>query len=1050
MRSQRFRLGCIATTAFAAAAVYGAGALPPTELVGGLACFASAGDGSDALALAKTPGWIVQALDNDPANVAALRERAAAAGVLGRTLYVDRCPPDALPLADHLADWLVASPATPEAEVLRVLAPVRGRAIIGDKALTKPALPGADDWMHRLHGPDNNPVSSDTAFKTPARLQYLAMPMQTSFQGSLLVANGRRIELSDWVSKNPNRDTVAGKLLARSLYNGQILWERALSKQIESDEPIVALAGDRIYLAADDACRVQVLDAETGRELPALTLGDGPLRVKWLGIEQDRLYALVGAPLPARPALSFVTSNRDIRAKRAAAGHTIVALDLQTNRELWRHDESVTIDFRTIAVRDGRTYFYGEQTRLACLDAAGKLVWENKEAAKLTRPPSIRNVNVESTPTLIVGPAGQLRLSVPGGQDGMLFNTADGKLLWQDKRRDPKGFFVGDRYYTPKTFYEAATGKELGESGMEGGGCGIATWVPAMEKGLGHVAFGFKSPCGVGAFVAGGVLVHTASQCDCWPHLRGAAGLVAASELKPAHPLETGNAPAPKLAAAAGDWPLYRGDARRTGNASIAAGGAAQVQWVARPEPLLPVPEGHDRQRLEWLDRPTPPVTAGGLAFCGASDGAVRAVRCADGKPSWTFWTGGAVLTAPAVAGGRVYAGSADGWLYSLDAATGQLAWRWRGAPADQRIMIYGKLMSSWPVTAVLADAGTVYGVAGQWMQNGVVTFALDAATGRERWTHWTEPSGDPLNYLQRENFGFSPAGELALVGQRLWVRTYLGVPAIFETATGQRVPTAPDLVALQKKQYWTFGIKFSTSGRDIVVVDDRFVLQGGVPLLSNPDLRGDKSAGRFIGYHVNDQGQVPGAGNPTWGIPSSLIAPALGGGDMAIVGGVGKSHRSDNATIGLSLWAVDTWRSQIEALANRSGDAGDDEAADPIAPKAKNRDTVKERAGDFPALDRQAARWQAAADVNAVVLASDAVLAAVGEPKSQDKPRYGETSEFTGWKLKAFDRATGKEQWSVGLPGEPVFNGIAPAADGSWVVVLRDGTLVGVRAGKE
>jgi hypothetical protein len=27
-------------------------------------------------------------------------------------------------------------------------------------------------------------------------------------------------------------------------------------------------------------------------------------------------------------------------------------------------------------------------------------------------------------------------------------------------------------------------------------------------------------------------------------------------------------------------------------------------------------------------------------------------------------------------------------------------------------------------------------------------------------------------------------------------------------------------------------------------------------------------------------------------------------------------------------------------------------------------------------------------------------------------------------------------------LPGEPVFNGLAPAADSSWVVALRNGSL--------
>ena len=116
--------------------------------------------------------------------------------------------PKRIPFADNYVDVLVLTDVQPNdldeearREIMRVLTPLRGRAIIGDGVLRKPSLSGADDWTHRLHGPDNNPVSSDTAFQMPAMLQYLAMPMQTSFQGTTLVAGGRRIELSDWVTK---------------------------------------------------------------------------------------------------------------------------------------------------------------------------------------------------------------------------------------------------------------------------------------------------------------------------------------------------------------------------------------------------------------------------------------------------------------------------------------------------------------------------------------------------------------------------------------------------------------------------------------------------------------------------------------------------------------------------------------------------------------------------------------------------------------------------------------------------------------------------------
>ena len=49
----------------------------------------------------------------------------------------------------------------------------------------------------------------------------------------------------------------------------------------------------------------------------------------------------------------------------------------------------------------------------------------------------------------------------------------------------------------------------------------------------------------------------------------------------------------------------------------------------------------------------------------------------------------------------------------------------------------------------------------------------------------------------------------------------------------------------------------------------------------------------------------------------------------------------------------------------------------------------------------------------------------------------------FENWKLVAFDLVTDKERWSVDLPGEPVFNGLAPSAEGAWLLTLCDGSVV-------
>ena len=51
---------------------------------------------------------------------------------------------------------------------------------------------GYDEWPHWFHGPDQNPVSADTAFDVPCRLGWLAKPLHTQRrEGGRVVAGGR-------------------------------------------------------------------------------------------------------------------------------------------------------------------------------------------------------------------------------------------------------------------------------------------------------------------------------------------------------------------------------------------------------------------------------------------------------------------------------------------------------------------------------------------------------------------------------------------------------------------------------------------------------------------------------------------------------------------------------------------------------------------------------------------------------------------------------------------------------------------------------------------
>ncbi len=53
------------------------------------------------------------------------------------------------------------------------------------------------------------------------------------------------------------------------------------------------------------------------------------------------------------------------------------------------------------------------------------------------------------------------------------------------------------------------------------------------------------------------------------------------------------------------------------------------------------------------------------------------------------------IKAAPTIWNGRVLAGSGDGHVYALEAASGRLLWRFRAAPVERLIMVYGRLAST-------------------------------------------------------------------------------------------------------------------------------------------------------------------------------------------------------------------------------------------------------------------------------------------------------------------------------------------------------------------
>jgi outer membrane protein assembly factor BamB len=254
--------------------------------------------------------------------------------------------------------------------------------------------------------------------------------------------------------------------------------------------------------------------------------------------------------------------------------------------------------------------------------------------------------------------------------------------------------------------------------------------------------------------------------------------------------------------AQAGDWPMWRHDAARSAASPDGIGTNLTLQWTRRLPPVRQAWPLDGEQRLNF-DASYEPVVMGKLLFLGSpNDGTVTAYETETGVERWKFFTQGPVRCAPACrsvaegAGGgqgKVYAGSDDGYLYCLEAETGKLLWKYRGAPADRPEhwqIGNGHLVSFWPVRGgpVVAD-GTVYFAAGVWSLSGVFVQAVDAETGRARWTNSELDSVlTCVMGLRGSESGLSPQGYLVAIRDRLVVPNGRAMPAGLDLRTGRTI----------------------------------------------------------------------------------------------------------------------------------------------------------------------------------------------------------------------------------------------------------------------
>lgn len=568
----------------------------------------------------------------------------------------------------------------------------------------------------------------------------------------------------------------------------------------------------------------------------------------------------------------------------------------------------------------------------------------------------------------------------------------------------------------------------------------------------------YKPPCGLmGQAVSNGFLINPAPTCGCGSsrvrgtHLDGPAGTFQFDRdaaVDGSDRLERGQAYGAVSAQVTPDnldWPTHRCTSSRSGRSAVSVAATATapaMRYNCAPAINYVTSRTTMRSDFQPEREPTPPVVAGDYTLFGGSDGYVRCVDNRQGRLAWSYPTGGRIYAAPAISSGCVYAGSGDGYVYCLEAHTGRLVWRFRAAPLDMRMNLFGYLSSLWPVmTGVLVSGGNAYFAAGMQTEYGASLYCVNATTGALVWQN----NRTALWMNGPDRLGFTPCGYITMVRNRLVAANSVGAIASFDPATGVRDPMPAYLQNdnLLKNGYPPRGM---SKGREVGVVANSILVTGGSDIFRDHSARYlDGGEQMYIGFN-----RINANGTPVYPKTAfhSLITVTPTWDDNDYFTCMYQGTRR------LVRWAVSDLGTRIDAKVSESVALGGES-------QQLNLD-YQPNMGGTSSLTASASWWPtqtwSRTDiwVNALVSAPNALIVTYAKADPL-------IAEDVSWYLGALNRATGTTIWETALPdipgglkGEPLFQGLAIDRNGSIIVTQRNGNVlcygggtVGVASGR-
>ncbi len=734
-----------------------------------------------AVDLARGGRHLVVALVRDPARADALDRAFVEADVHP---VADARPwpdPRRLPFRDRSVNVLIADPArTPELtgdEFRRVIVPGHGvgLALQGTEwpALRTPRPEGMDVWLGWQRDARGHMGSDDTRVGPVNSYQFIAGPRTARF--TPLVTD--RVALWGGIARDPFSGVI---LRARNEHAS--LWRGGDFSD-----------GRRLYLlsrAGRDGI-VPVQDLRTGESVPGgLALGEDFVRNpginycgrRWNQIHSDgkRIYwtngrhAVRAADAETRRRLwettfpeaveqcasdgetvvVMLTENHDHPIRGMYDAHTfnvavaVVGLDAATGRERWRNTDVAGMPSNFLGIgqgvviastylvaprnreraqrpvsRQGAGYDQYAANRMVAIDAAtGRSRWVRRDFPDLDDYNGRQSIAIQPGLAILVG---EYHVNLFDLVRGDALRTI---LVATDGSTSGQGYEGQYHAVTPRWYFKSTGAVALdGESPPDLSGHRLHSQRYDTRPTPAHGML-YTEP------MLGTLHAHNA--------LSVAAAMIARapSQTVDDHQRLLHRGQAASLGEAQpGDWPAFRGDARRHAWTSQPGPAEPRLVWETR----LAVATGPASARTlqqGWRFNPsvpgplTQPVADGQRVLVASPDAhRLDCLSLADGTLRWSARFGGRISGPPTLAGNVAFVGAGDGTVSAIDLADGSVIWQFLAAPAHDLILAHDQVESLYPVPSPTLHNGRLYVTAGRIgpLEHGVWIWVLDPRDGR-------------------------------------------------------------------------------------------------------------------------------------------------------------------------------------------------------------------------------------------------------------------------------------------------------------------------------